>query len=419
MTISQPSRLLLLTLLAATLLRSDSSAIAQTNDLQPLVTANTAFALDLYSRFKVSDGNLFFSPYSISTCLAMTSAGARGNTEKQLAHVLHFAEIPGQLHSSFGALQKQLNEAQKTNIIELDLANGLWMQKGHSFLAEFKNTARQDYGANLNQADFRKKLDSAREKINNWVGQMTKGKITDFIPLGLLDQTARLVLVNAIYFKGTWSSPFETNHTASQPFHISIGRKVEAPLMHQVEHAGYFENGAFQAIQLPYIGDQLSMVIMLPRQISSMKTTENFLTPQSLAQWLGQMNTREVDIYLPKFKLEIGFELANTLAKMGMPDAFGEYANFSGIDGTTQLHISTIMHKAYVEVNEAGTEAAAATGAVVKAEEVRIPAPPVFRADHPFVFLIRDNHSGSILFLGRLVDPTPPANPTPTDNQRP
>ena len=395
-----------------------SSAIAQTNDLQPLVTGNTAFALDLYSRLKVSDGNLFFSPYSISTCLAMASAGAHGNTEKQMARVLHFAENQDQLHSSLGALQKQLSEVQKRNKIELGMANGLWMQKGHYFLTNFMNTARQDYEANLSLADFRRGAEPVRQKINNWVGQKTKGKITDFIPLGMLDQTARLVLANAIYFKGAWSSPFETNHTASQPFHISADRKVDAPLMHQVEHAGYFENGAFQAVQLPYIDDQLSMVIMLPRQIGSMQVTENLLTPQSLAQCLGEMKNQEVDIYLPKFQLEIGFELASTLTKMGMPDAFSAGANFSGIDGTTQLHISAIMHKAYVEVNERGTEAAAASGTLFS-WGAQFEARPVFRADHPFVFLIRDNRSGTILFLGRLVDPTPPASPIPTDNQRP
>lgn len=410
MTKMHPSHLLLLPLLVAALVRPNSSAVAQTNDLQPLVAANTAFALDLYSQLKVNDCNLFFSPYSISTCLAMTCAGARGNTEKQMAQVLHIDGKQAQFHFLFGTLQDQLNEVQRTDEIELDMANALWMQKGHPFLPAFLNTAQHDYQANLLQVNFHPNAESARQQINQWVDTKTRGKITGLIPRGMLNKTTQLVLANAIYFKGAWASPFGTNLSANLPFYVSGNRRVDVPFMNQVHAADYYSNSTFQAVRLPYINDQLSMVILLPNKPGGLKGTERALNPQSLAQCLGEMTNQKINIFLPKFKLEIGFNLEVTLAKMGMPDAFNALAaNLSGVDGTHSLYISAILHKAYVDVNESGTEAAAATGIEMRPRGVRRPEPmPIFRADHPFVFLIRDDRSGTILFLGRVNDPTTP-----------
>jgi len=385
------------------------AAGAQAAQTKSLAEDNTAFAFDLYARLSGTPGNLFFSPYSISTCLAMTYAGARGDTETQMARVLHFSKGKSGLHSSFGKLQQQLDEAAKQKGIQLDIANALWAQKGHHFLPAFTKIAQGDYQANLNQADFKTSADAVRREINRWVAQKTRDKIHDILSPGSLDDLTRLVLANAIYFKGIWARPFEKAATATQPFHLSANRQADALLMHHVADVRYIGNDDFQAVELPYSGDELSMVILLPRQVDALGQLENQLSPPFLARLLAQMKQQEVEIFLPRFKLESGFKLNDMLAKMGMPDAFVWLkADFSGINGNRHdLYISGVFHKAWVEVNEEGTEAAAATGVVMMAASIaeRPPPPPVFRADHPFIFLIRDTRSGSLLFAGRLADP--------------
>jgi serpin B len=369
------------------------------------VDGNTAFALDLYGRLKNGPDNLFFSPYSISACLAMVYAGARGDTERGMARVLHFDKDRQQLHSSFGELQRQLNEIEKQQAIQLSIANGLWTQAGHSFLPAFLEVARGEYEANISQVDFKAGAEAARGQINRWVAQKTNDKIHDILPPGSVTALARLVLANAIYFKGAWAKPFAKAQTSPQPFHLSGAGQAEAPLMHHFDTVKYMENSDFQAVELPYRGLQLSMMVILPRQADGCGQVEGRLTPALLSASLAQMKQQRVEIFLPRFKLESSFDLKNTLAKMGMPDAFGPEADFSGIDGS-RLYISGVFHKAWGEVNEEGTEAAAATAAVVARAAMRpVAPPPVFRADHPFVFLIRDTRSGSLLFLGRLADP--------------
>ena len=396
-----------MTALAVAATLSLSTGMAQTNGLQSLVTGNTAFALDLYSRLKTGEGNLFFSPYSISTCLAMTYAGARGDTEKQMAQVLHFGTNQDQLPILFGGLQKQLNEAQKKQEIQLNVANGLWAQIGHPFLPAFLKIARQQYEANLNQADFRASAESVRSEINDWVSQKTKGKITNLIPPGMLSPMTRLVLVNAIYFKGRWTTQFKKSNTADAPFSVTSERKVQTPLMSITEDYKYAEPEGLQVLELPYVGKDVSMVVLLPREIDGLKQLEDSLTGPKLADWLAQLRSQKVNVFLPKFKLTSQFGLADTLASMGMPAPFSPQADFSGMDGTHELYISAVVHKAYVDVNEEGTEAAAATGVVATARAVRRPEPiPTFRADHPFIFLIRETRSGSVLFLGRMADPS-------------
>jgi serpin B len=389
------------------------AASVQASDTKSLVEGNTAFALDLYARLSGAPGNLFFSPYSISTCLAMTYAGARGDTETQMGRVLHFSKGEARLHSSFGELQQQLNDAANQKGIQLDIANALWAQKGHHFLPAFMKIAKNDYQANVNQADFKTSdasADAVRREINRWVAQKTRDKIHDILSPGSLDDLTRLVLANAIYFKGIWASPFKTRATSTQPFHLSMFRKIDVRLMRQTDDFKYTENKDFQAVELSYSGDELSMVVLLPRQFDALGQLENQLSPPFLARLLAQMKRQEVEIFLPRFKLESSFELNDMLAKMGMPDAFvWPKADFSGINGNRHdLYISGVFHKAWVEVNEEGTEAAAVTGGGMMAAslEERPPPPPVFRADHPFVFLIRDTRSGSLLFAGRLADPS-------------
>jgi serpin B len=386
-----------------------SSPDARSAQRQSLVEGNTAFALDLYGQLKSSPGNLFFSPYSISTALAMTYAGARGDTEMQMGRVLHFGQDQPQLHASFGELQRQLSEASEQEGIELSIANALWAQKGYPFLPAFLDNAKSQYQANLNQADFRSSAEAARGEINRWVAQKTKDKIQDILPPRSVTEATRLVLANAIYFKGVWAKPYDKAETSTQPFHLSTTRQAEVPLMHHFDDVRYMEESDFQAVELPYKGGGLSMVILLPRRVDACGNLENRLTPSLLSRLLSQMKMQKVEIFLPRFKLESRFDrLANTLASMGMPDAFGPKADFSEMDGTRLLYFSGVYHKAWGEVNEEGTEAAAATvvAALGSAAAKPPPPPPVFRADHPFIFFIRDTRAGSLLFAGRLADPS-------------
>jgi serpin B len=337
----------------------------------------------------------------------MTYAGARGNTETQIARVLHLGQDQPAVHRAFGDLQRQLAEADKQKGIQLTLANALWAQQGHPFLPPFLNTAKSDSQANLNLADFRTGADAARREINGWVARKTRDKIQDILPPGSLNTDTRLVLANAIYFKGVWAATFQKTGTYPQPFHLSATSQTDVPLMHHLDDVKYMESDGFQAVELPYSGNLLSMVILLPRQIDGCGQLESRLTPALLASALAPMNKQKVDLFLPRFKSESSFPLNDTLAGMGMSDAFDDRkADFSGMDGTRLLFISGVFHKAWVEVNEEGTEAAAAT-AVAVAHALAMPPPrPVFRADHPFIYLIRDTRSGSLLFLGRLADPT-------------
>jgi len=285
----------------------------------------------------------------------------------------------------------------------------LWAQQGHAFLPVFLNAARDEYQANVNQADFRTGAEAARKEINNWVAQKTQERIKDILPPGSVDGMTRLVLANAIYFKGAWVAPFRAAETRPQPFHVSASRQVQVPLMHQTESVKYMEDDSLQAVEMPYSGYGLSMVVLLPRRPDGCSDLESRLTSAFLSNSLAQMKAQKVEIFLPKFKQDSSFELNRTLARMGMPDAFGAKADFSGMDGTRLLYISGVFHKAWVEVNEQGTEAAAATATTIKALSLARPLapPPVFRADHPFIFLIRDTRSGSVLFLGRLAQPSP------------
>jgi serpin B len=369
------------------------------------VDGNTRFAIDLYGRLAGQPGNLFFSPYSISTALAMTYAGARGATEQQMAAVLRFTATQDQLHAGFKQLQTALNDIQQQGNIALHIANALWVQQGRPFARAFLDLAGENYRAKLAQADFRTAAESTRGEINAWVEDQTNRKITELVPPGAVDALTRLVLVNAIYFKGNWAQPFEKRDTQDAPFWIESGRQVSVPLMRQERKFNYWEDEQLQVLELPYAGKDLSMVVLLPKARDGLAAVEKSLSPASLDAWIRGLHTQKLQVYLPRFTTSSQFSLGNTLVAMGMADAFeAGRADFSGMDGSRELSLTAVIHKAFVDVNEEGTEAAAATGVMVGL--AAMPAPPqVFRADHPFLFLIRDNHSGSILFLGRLADP--------------
>jgi serpin B len=365
--------------------------------------------MNLYGKLRMTNGNLFFSPYSISTALAMTYGGARGETATQMAEVLGFTVPKDRLHPAFAALEAELNAVQKKGMVQLSVANSLWPQAGYPFLPEYLGLLKQDYDTSVTPLDYKGASEAARKTINDWVEAKTNHKITDLIGPGMLDPLTRLVLANAIYFKGQWANKFRARLTTERPFHLATSKDVTCQLMNNQAEFGYGETPDLQVLELPYAGDDLSMIVLLPRKVDGIGALENNLTATSLVEWMKELRQQEVDVYLPKFKLTREFSLAATLKAMGMTDAFGGEADFSGMDGRKHwLYISEAVHKAFVDVNEEGTEAAAATAVGITASAVmRQPRPPpVFRADHPFVFLIQDKQTGSILFLGRVMDPT-------------
>lgn len=388
---------------------------SSTAQVQPLVAGNTAFALNIYAQLGTNSGNIFFSPYSISTCMAMIYTGARGNTEAQMSRVLGFGTNQQQFASTFGQLQNALLSDQQTNAIELNMANALWTQLGFPFLPAFLQTATNQYQANVNQADFITNPEAVRQSINTWVAQETQDKIQDILAPKSITAATRLVLANAIYFKGAWTYTFDETNTSIQPFYLSSTSEVQVPLMHQpfVDVGNkmspmfrYVQNPDFQALELPYGSNQISMLLLLPTRIDGLGDLEQKLTPSFLSNVLAQMPLQQVEIFLPRFTNESSFNLGSTLSQMGMPDAFAQgVADFSGMDAMHDLFLSFVIHKAWVQVEETGTEAAAATvgGASTSG---RIPPPPPFRADHPFVFFIRDTQTGSLLFMGRLTNPS-------------
>jgi serpin B len=386
----------------------DPNHTADSNDIKEAVVGNTDFAFTLYGKLRNDPnatkpkGNLFFSPYSISTALAMTYAGARGETEKQMANALHFTLPNQRLYNAFGTLQKQLVQDEKSRGYQLLLANALWGPKSVTPLKEFLDLNQYYYGAGFSQLDFANETEKSRQIINHWVEEKTKEKIKELIPQGGVDRLTLLVLTNAIYFKGEWKTKFETKDTKRADFAISAKDKVEIDLMHITENFKYYADKRLEVIELPYKGDELSMLVFLPKETEGIKEIENTLTAKSINVLLSKMETTKVDVYFPKFKMTWGtFSLNNALIALGMRDAFGAGADFSGIYGGRGIWISNVFHKAFIEVNEEGTEAAAATAVVMMKVALNIE----FRADHPFIFIIKDNRSGSILFMGRVMNP--------------
>jgi serpin B len=386
-----------------------------------VVTGNTEFAWDLYRQLaglpepKTATGNLFFSPYSISTALAMTYAGARDQTEAQMRDTLRFFDPQADFHATFGRLEHILNKQGQKGDYQLAVANALWMQKDFSFLEPFLRLAQEQYSAKLETVNFKTDAEGVRQIINTWVEGKTNNRIKDLIPAGMLDAATRLVLTNAIYFKGDWAEKFDKERTREDLFTVSTytvedGKpkveytKMQVPMMNRKDEFAYGENEICRLLELPYRGGDLSMLILLPNE-RDLFTLEQALTPENLKSWTDRMQKREVEVYLPRFTMTYECRLSRTLAAMGMAEAFSGLADFSGMTGGRDLFISDVIHKAFVEVNEEGTEAAAATGVVMKLTAMPLP-PPVFRADRPFVFAIIDHGTGSILFIGRVTDPT-------------
>jgi serpin B len=375
--------------------------------LPDIVAGNTAFAFDLYRQLGKREGNIFCSPLSISTALAMTSAGAQGPTLEEMVKTLHLPENQEQMHPAFAALMHGLTEPAKSGEYELRIANALWAQSGYQIREAFLDVVRTNYGAGFQTVDFRQNPEAARQTVNRWVEQQTNDKIKELFPSGVIDTLTRLVLTNAIYFKGLWTRTFDKRMTYDEPFH-SAGSSAKVPMMHKTTDLSYAEGDTWQAIQLPYKASRLAMIVVLPKKVDGLPDLESKLDRGRLMSIVGALHSERVSLTVPRFKALSEFSLNQALQELGLKLAFSQTsADFRRITAEDPLRIQAVLHKAYVDVNEEGSEAAAATGVAigVKATD-RPPDPPkIFKADHPFFFAIRDTSAGSLLFLGRLAKP--------------
>jgi serpin B len=377
-----------------------------TTDVAKVVGGNGAFALDLYRQLTKAPGNVFFSPSSISTALAMTYGGARSDTAKQMEKTLHFPFTDARLHDAYGQLLADL-QATDAKGPDFRVANRLFGQKSYAFDKAFLDLESKRYGAPLQLVDFGES-EATRLTINKWVSVQTHDKIPDLLAPGVLDGDTRLVLTNAVYFKGAWRDQFDKSMTKDAPF-SAFGTTKNVPTMHQTLDASYHETKDAQLLDLPYqSGDPdrvFTMTIVLPKPGVDLAQVE--AQYDQLDTWVGSMKHARVDLSLPRFKTTSKFELGDVLSKMGMPLAFDQLkADFSGMTATERLWIAHVVHQAFIATDENGTEAAAATAVVMDGESAA-PALPekVFNADHPFSVMIRDRKTGTLLFMGRIVDP--------------
>ena len=362
--------------------------------ISPADAVNRA-GFNLYQALaKETSENLFFSPYSISSALAMTYAGARKETATQMQKTLSFPSIEA-TPPLFAFLQQKMADITQSGEIELLPANALWPQKGEPLQSDYLATIKEFFRAEITPLDYTHP-EAARKIINAWVEEQTQNLIKNLVPAGILNAATRLVLVNAIYFKGTWQHPFNPKSTRPRSFFCADGTTNTVPTMTQTGSFKIAKTATFQALELPYKGEQLSMLILLPNPKTDLKEIEEKMTPEQISQL--EFQSKQTMISLPRFKLETSFQLSKTLSEMGMPLAFSEKADFSGMDAKQDLSIGAVLHKAFVEVNETGTEAAAATAVLMQ----RTSLPSFFRINRPFLFLIRENSTGTILFLGRI-----------------
>lgn len=379
-------------------------------DQKALVSGNSGFALDLYQQVRKKEGNLFYSPFSISTALAMTWAGAKGQTEIDVAKTMHFDLPQSDLHPAFNWLDQELDsrgqgaQGADGKGFRLNVVNALWGQIGYSFEAPFLDTLALNYGAGMHIVNFQDQPQQAADLINGWVSDQTEGKIEKLVPVEVLTPATVLVLTNAIYFNAAWRDPFEPNSTQDGSFTLTDGTTVTVPMMHGNPEMPFVKGDDYAAVALPYDGDELSMVMILP-DVGALDTFEASLDAAKLDGIIAGMSEHMVDITMPKFKFEYELGLKETLKAMGMEIAFESgVADFTGINSKGQPYIQDVLHKAFIGVNEAGTEAAAATAVIIGDESA--PEPASIALDHPFLFVIRDNLTGSILFVGRVADPT-------------
>jgi len=371
--------------------------------IQGVVNANNKFAFDLYFQLnKSKKGNVFYSPHSISAALAMTYEGAKGQTADEMKSVFHFPES-NILRPNFAAIYNDINKGAKN--YELRTGNALWVQQDFLLLADYTNRIEKYYGGKATNLDFVKENEKSRQTINNFIEEQTNNKIKDLIPAGNLDAMTRLVLTNVIYFKGIWQWEFDTSDTRNEDFKVAPDNVVKVPMMNmdpEKERFNYADAEDAQILELPYKGDKISMLVLLPTK--DLASIESSLTTEKLNEYKSKMKETKLDsVSLPKFELDTKYLMKDTLSALGMPTAFSGNADFSGMTGKKDLYIDFVIHQAYVKVDEKGTEAAAATAVSMKTTAM-MPR-NVFRADHPFIFIIQEKDTGNILFLGRVVNP--------------
>lgn len=372
--------------------------------IQEVVNANNQFAFDLYPKLnKNKEENMFFSPYSISAALAMTYEGAKGQTADEMKSVFHFPEN-NILRPNFAAIYNDINKADKD--YELKTGNALWVQQDYPFLENYLTTVEKYYGGKAANVDFVEETEKSRQTINSFIEEQTNNKIKDLIPEGVLNSMTRLVLTNAIYFKGTWEWEFDKGDTKERDFKITPDKEVKVDMMYMEPDKAtfnYADTGELQVLEMPYKNDEISMLILLPKE--SLESIE--LTTENLNKWKSQMSEEKLDaIYFPKFEFDTKYGLNENLKALGMPTAFDSgSADFSGMTGGKDLFIDLVIHQAYVKVDEKGTEAAAATAVVMELTSVGPDQSRIFKADHPFIFIIQEKQTGNILFLGKIIDP--------------
>jgi serine protease inhibitor len=388
---------LLVTFLVAPLIMVLAFGATEEETVKALTEGNNAFALNLYSQLSSEKGNLFFSPYSISTALAMCCAGAQGNTKTEITKIAGFDKLEKEVHPAFSKLNSLLNLNVKQDRCLLSNANALWKQKGHPFLPEFISTFKKYYENGFFEADFAGEPEDTAKTINQWVENNTGGKIKELVSLDMI-QNAYYLIANAVYFKGSWEKPFKPENTREAPFTLGDGTKVNVQMMDEFEKYWYYSNDDVQVVALLYEGKRLSMFIFLPKENKSLSDFEKSLTAEMIQKIAKELKYDWVKLLLPKFEIEFNHEFKKILISMGIKDAFTVNANFSGFDGRKGIPLIQVLHKAVVSVDEKGTEAAAATA---------VPGGwnNEFNANRPFVFVIRDNTTGSILFMGRMMDP--------------
>jgi serpin B len=375
-----------------------------------LAQNNTVFAIDLYKKLCSKPGNIFISPYSASAALAMTCAGARGDTEKQMIETLRFSVEPKSIQPAFESLRSILDKLKGKGGVSLNVANSLWPQKGYDIYPEYKDLLKTYYAASIISLDYKSQLGEAIKRINEWVEERTQGRIKDIITPDAINPNTKMVLTNAIYFKGYWEQGFDPDLTEKSNFFISSDNSIETQMMKHTGMFKYADIESLQILEMPYAGNELSMIVALPKATYGIDQLEKELSSEKLSIWKAKMVSTKVLADFPKFEMSSSFDLSDELVSMGMIDAFNSRnANFNGIavGNNDPLYLSSVIHKAFIEVNEQGTQASAATSIMapdgISFNDAQI---PTFRADHPFIFIIQENQTGSVLFIGRVSETT-------------
>ncbi len=386
-------------------------------DVTEVVKANNQFALDLYARFRTNSENIFFSPYGISTALAMVYEGARGSTREEMKKVLHFPEDDSLVREGFQALSNRIN--QESENYQFRIVNALWVHNDFKVLDDYLGIVEKYYSGNARNLDFVGQPEPSRLMINAWIEEQTSNKIKDLVPVGQIKKSTRLIITNAIYFRCKWVRWFDEKDTEEKDFRLSNGDIIQTPMMQQTGTFDYFETDELQMLELLYDYDpqrhrhRISMLILLPKDYD-LEALERSLTAEKLDMLKRGLRPAKVDVSLPKFKLGAKYFMAEDLESMGMSSAFSDVqgeggyakADFSGVTGLKNLNIDQLIHQAYIDVNEKGTEVAATTMGFmdIPAHEPS-GAPKIFNADHPFIFIIQDRETANILFMGRVMDP--------------